>query len=247
MASPSRLSLFFKSLSARDSAVDLASFPKNRTFDIAISLGFGCLTRFHIDRIQRQRHFHRYVARSGFFDSLTRDQGHGCIADLVSNDFRLDAVDFEIKWREGDWVVYAPCYGLYFLHDFKFSAEDDKARRQVKMEQGRDKVVAKYRHQSRKFMNLLRSDLRILFVLSDERQLSGRTADAICGAFRAVNPNIDFSILQIAFADAGVKKLDHPDVIGIEIDNTCTDWTGNHASYDAAFRDIFIRPSPPVK
>lgn len=245
--SKSRISLFFKSLTAKAPICRAEDFAPERRYDLAISLGQACISRFHIDRIQRQRHFHRYRPVSGYFDSLMWDQGHRCVADLVASDFRVCADDFDLKKDDQDrWRAYVPRLGMFFIHDFRFSTED-KEQCEIEMKQTAEKALEKYKYLGSKFMNMLKSDRRILFVLTDASQLSLETAEEITRAFRNVNRTIDFSILQIAFANAGVKTIDHPDIIGVSMDNSqAKDWTGLHSGYDEAFKNIFIRPSPPA-
>ncbi len=232
------VSKFFQGFRTNACAEQENQFLPARVFDVAVSIGQDCRARFHIDRVQRARHFRSYVPRSGFFDSLCRDKGHGCVADLISTDFALSAKEFELKEIDGEWRAYVPRHGLYFIHDFKFSAPD-RLRRQAEMEEMRDQVIAKYSYQGDKFLKLLSSGQRILFVLSDGAQLTFETADALARSFRAVNRDFSFSILQIA--TKGVSQLEHPDVIGVEIDDTGTVWSGSDVGYDQAFKEVFIR------
>jgi hypothetical protein len=243
--SNSRISLFFKSLAANAPVRRAEAFAPELRYDLAISIGQACISRFHIDRIQRERHFHRYRAVSGFFDSLMRDQGHQCVADLVASGFRLAPEDFDVKKDDQDrWRAYIPRLGLFFIHDFRFSSEDEE-RCRIEVRQMAGKPIEKYSYLGTKFMNMLRTGQRILFVLTDASQLSHENAESISRALRNVNPKIDFSILQVAFANAGVKTIDHPDVIGVSMDNSsATDWTGVHAGYDEAFRNIYVSPTP---
>ncbi len=80
--------------------------------------------------------------------------------------------------------------------------------------------------------------------MTDSTQISADTVEDLARALRNVNKNVDFSILQVAFSDVGGNTIDHPDVIGVAMDNSAAkDWTGVHAGYDEAFRNIFIRQS----
>ncbi len=242
--SKSRMSLFFKSLTSGAPVCRAEAFAQELRYDAALSLGQSCISRFHIDRIQRERHFHRYRPVSGFFDSLTRDKGHRCLVDLVASNFHLSAEDFDLKKDDLDlWRAYAPRLGMYFIHDFKFTTED-KDRCRIEMGQQAPKALAKYRYLGDKFIDLLRSDHRTLFVLTDSTQISADTVEDLVRAFRNVNSRVDFSILHIVFANDGAKTIDHPDLIGVSMDNSASkDWTGVHAGYDEAFRNIFIRPA----
>jgi hypothetical protein len=243
--SKSRISLFFKSLAPGAPACRAEAFARELRYDLALSLGQACVTRFQIDRIQRQRHFHRYRPVSSFFDSLARDQGHQCMVDLAASNFTLNAEDFDLKKDDLDrWRAYVPRLGMYFIHDFKFSTEVQEQCR-IEMKQKMANALRKYRYLGDKFINILRGDHRLLLVLTDSSQISADTVDDFTRAIRNVNRKLDFSILQVAFADAGVKTIDHPDVIGVSMDNSAaTDWTGVHAGYDEAFRNIYVSASP---
>ena len=242
--SKSRISLFFKSLASDAPACRAEAFAPELRYDLALSLGQACVTRFQIDRIQRERHFHRYRPTSSFFDSLARDKGHQCMVDLVASNFALNAEDFDLKKDDLDrWRAYVPRLGMYFIHDFKFSTED-KEQCRIEMKQKAANALRKYRYLGDKFINILRGDDRILLVLTDSSQVSAATVEDLTRAIRNVNRKVDFTILQIAFSDVGVKTVDHPDVIGVSMDNSAaTDWTGVHAGYDEAFRNIYVRPS----
>jgi hypothetical protein len=242
--SKSRISLFFKSLRPGAPVCREEAFAPELRYDAALSLGQSCISRFHIDRIQRDRHFHRYCPVSGYFDSLTRDKGHQCLVDLVGSNFQLGAEDFDLKKDDLDrWRAYVPRLGMYFIHDFKFTTED-KDRCRIEMGQQAPKALAKYRYLGDKFLNLLRSDHRTLFVLTDSTQISPDTVENLVRAFRNVNRQVDFSILHIVFANDGARTIDHPDLIGVSMDNSASqDWTGVHAGYDEAFRNIFVRPA----
>jgi hypothetical protein len=240
--SKSRISLFFQSLASNGRACRAEAFAPELRYDLALSLGQACVTRFQIDRIQRERHFHHYRPVSGFFDSLARDKGHQCMVELVASNFELNAEDFELKKDDsGHWRAYVPRLGLFFIHDFKFSTEDSE-QCWIELKKQAPVALGKYRYLGDKFINILRGDRRILLVLTDSSQISADIVDDLVHAIRNVNRNADFSILQVAFADVGVKIVDHPDVIGISMDNSAAkDWTGVHAGYDEAFRNIFIR------
>ncbi len=242
--SKSRISLFFKSLASSAPACRAEAFAPDLRYDLALSLGQACVTRFQIDRIQRERHFHRYRPVSSFFDSLARDRGHQCMVDLVASNFALNAEDFDLKKDDQDrWRAYAPRLGMFFIHDFKFSTED-KEQCRTEMKKQAPNALRKYRYLGDKFIDILRGGHRLLLVLSDSSQISADTVEDLARAMRNVNRNVDFSILQVAFSDADVKIVDHPDVIGISMDNSAaTDWTGVHAGYDEAFRNIYVRPS----
>jgi hypothetical protein len=236
LSSDSFISLYLKSLMAPKTK--LSPF-HNHSFNIAISLGQNCTPRFHIDRIQKSRYFHKYKAHSAYFDSLARDAGHACIADLILSNFSLKAEDFDLKMLDSIWRAYVPKYGTYFIHDFKFSS-NDPAKCRVEMNAQRNKTIAKYQYLSEKFLKLLKTDLRIIFVLCDATQLKLSTADSICVALRTINPNLDFKILHLAYNNENCHRIGHPDYISLDFDNTSDTWVGNTSSYDAAFSNIWI-------
>jgi hypothetical protein len=248
LASESLIPLFFRRMLAP--SVDTARLldearSQGKAFDLALSIGQDCRSRFHIDRIQRGVHFHKYAPYTGFFDSLCRDKGHGCVADLVASGFALKPADFELKKLDGAWRAYAPQYGLFFIHDFKFSS-DDPLKCEMEMDRQRDNAAAKYAYKASKFINLLKSDRRALFVLGDSGQMSVAMADRICAAFRQVNPRFDFKILHLAFRSAGAAAIAHPDLLSVEVDDAAEVWSGNDAGFDAAFKGIYIEPAAPV-
>ncbi len=242
--SKSRISLFFKSLQPDAPACRAEAFAPDLRYDLALSLGQACVTRFQIDRIQRQRHFHRYRPVSSFFDSLARDKGHQCMVELVASNFELNAEDFDLKKDDMDcWRAYAPRLGMFFIHEFKFSTED-KEQCRIELKQKAPNALRKYRYLGDKFINILRGGEKLLLVLTDSTQISADCVEDLARAIRNVNKNVDFSILQVAFSNVGVKTVDHPDVIGVSMDNSAaTDWTGVNAGYDEAFRNIYVRPS----
>ncbi|MGO8739429.1 hypothetical protein, partial [Rhodoblastus sp.] len=95
--SKSRISLFFKSRAPDAPVCRAEAFAPDLRYDLALSLGQACVTRFQNDRIQRERHFHRYRPVYGFFDSLARDQGHQCMVELAASNFELNAEDSDLK------------------------------------------------------------------------------------------------------------------------------------------------------
>jgi hypothetical protein len=114
------------------------------------------------------------------------------------------------------------------------------------MDRQRADAVAKYAYKAGKFMNLLKSRRRVLFVLGDSGQMSEAMADRIVAAFREVNPRVDFKILHLAFRSGGAATLAHPDLLSVEVDDAAEVWSGNDAGFDAAFKGIYIEPAAPV-
>ena len=164
---------------------------------------------------------------------------------LASN-FELNAEDFDLKKDDLDrWRAYVPRLGMYFIHDFKFSTED-KEQCRIELKQKAPNALRKYRYLGDKFINILRGDHRILLVLADSAADFGRhRRRPRARDSQREQGRVDFSILQVAFSDVGVKTVDHPDVIGVSMDNSAAkDWTGVHAGYDEAFSNISFRPSP---
>ncbi len=142
--SKSRISLFFKSRAPDAPVCRAEAFAPDLRYDLALSLGQACVTRFQNDRIQRERHFHRYRPVYGFFDSLARDQGHQCMVELAASNFELNAEDSDLKKDDLDrWRAYAPRLGMYFIHDFKFSTED-KERCRIELKQKAPNALKKY-------------------------------------------------------------------------------------------------------
>src|SRR5579863_3977641 len=88
-------------------------------FDIALSLGNACQTRYQLSRILQARHGRDAGGGSFFWDWQWRDSGINGVVRVLESDFTLDLHDF-IPRKVGDqYEAYNNKYGIYFTHDFK--------------------------------------------------------------------------------------------------------------------------------
>jgi hypothetical protein len=143
-------------------------------FNLAISLGMNCQSRFHISRVMWERGGNppelfslpskdtaKFDYGSFFFDWTWMNDLTGVIS-LLKNRFRnsFDRDDFELRMIESAYEAHNRRYGLFFTHAFQL-ASDPHASFSEQFEAVREK----YTYLAEKTMRSMSKKNSILFVL----------------------------------------------------------------------------------
>jgi len=206
-------------------------------FDLHLSLGRSCATRYQIERKLTNRHGH-YPQKTFFFDWLWRNNGFSANILAFNNDFSISESDLCLGSISSHYEVYHRIYGLHFLHDFSLSKiehpkEIEDLEKSMKAET--KDFLEKYRHIAKSTIEALRNAQKpALYFAGDITISEFQEFMQILSSKYSRN----FTLIHLPDSSKGQKSINHPAVISRAFDQTSSVWSGVDSEWDTALEGL---------